>query len=440
MKIKKNAIVLLVSIILASCTPAATKIRSTETANPTQTATNVPSPSTPQPTPTQTLSAMIVSPSAPYTHVLENIPVLGEFRFKKISSFGHYTVPSVFPSDLDNDGDIDLILASEENNSIIQVYENLGDATFRNSGNIFQYQSPDNRHWNFGITVADFNEDGLPDIATADAWAGMNIYQNMGRLQFAWRQNYVFPEMGEVKGITSADLNHDNHIDIILGDHNGDSRGDRILFNDGTGFMVDTNQSINWDVTWDLFAIDINRDGNPDYLSVNRYNEKPAKLNLNDGSGIFNNSVDLPDFLDDSYDVKCFAYGDYTYCFIANSSSGTGRRDRILTFDKSGKIIADTKFDPVDSETKDLCIVDMNLDSTLDIITGNYNNASSVYLAKLESNEILSFNEGIPLFPINQIGAIGCADFNSDGLVDFVIGFNDQDNAEYQLLLQESPR
>jgi hypothetical protein len=60
---------------------------------------------------------------------LQNV---GKFIFQEVSVFGHYAVPNIFPADLDKDGDVDLILAFEENNSIIQVYENLGGAVFRN--------------------------------------------------------------------------------------------------------------------------------------------------------------------------------------------------------------------------------------------------------------------------------------------------------------------
>ena len=130
--------------------------------------------------------------------------IMGKFKLQEVGFLGHYAIPSILPADLDKDGDIDLVLASEENGSIIQVYENLGNAIFRNSGAVFPFESPDLRHWNFGITVADFNEDGLPDIATADAWAGLNLYFNLGNLRFAWLQNYVFPGMGEVKGIANA--------------------------------------------------------------------------------------------------------------------------------------------------------------------------------------------------------------------------------------------
>lgn len=435
----KTILVSFILIMIVSCSTPPSMSTSLPTSIPLSAITPTHLPNTPTSTPTPVPVAIVVSPSDPYSHKPGVIYSLGEYKFREMSSFGSYTVPNILPIDLDQDSDIDLIVTSEENDSIIQVYENLGDAVFRNSGTVFSFHSSDPRHWNFGITAADFNEDGLPDIATADAWAGLNIYFNLGNLQFALVQNYVFPGMGEVKGITSTDLNLDKHIDIILGDHNGDSRGDRILMNDGNGQMVDTLQSINWDVTWDVFAIDINRDGAPDYVSVNRYAEKPSKINFNNGSGKFSKTIELPDSLDDSYDVKCFAQPDYTYCFIANSEGTEKRSNRILIFDKQGVLIEDRKFGEVGSETKDLCLVDINSDGILDLITGNYNYDSSAFIAELGTNGILGFGKVIPLFSIEMTTAIGCADFNNDGLLDLIVGVVSRDGTrtQYKLILQQ---
>ena len=356
--------------------------------------------------------------------------------------FGWYAVASIEFADLDNDGDVDLILASEENNSIIQVYENLGGAEFRNSGTVFEFESPDSRHWNFGITVADFNGDGWPDIATADAWAGMNVYLNKGNLDFDLSQKYTFEGMGEVKGIDSADLDKDGDMDMILGDHNGESRGDRVLFNNGSGRVVDSGQSIGWDITWDVFVIDLNHDGAPDYISINRYAFEPTRVHFNNGSGFFATAFNVPNALDDSYDIKCFARGSHSYCFIANSEGSTRRQNRMIVFDVAGTLIVNKGFGRVGAETKSMCLVDMNLDGILDLVAGNYNGDSLVYYLAPGTSGLLDFAGSKSLFAIEGTTAIGCADFNADGLTDFVVGIErpgGQKN-EYRLVLQESSR
>ncbi len=381
-------------------------------------------------------------PSEPYHHTDGAIYSNDVFTVREVSAFGSYTVANIETADLDSDGDVDLILASEENNSIIQVYENLGDAVFRNSGTVFPFQSPDERHWNFGIAVQDFNGDSLPDIATADAWAGLNIYFNCGQLRFALAQNYTFEGMGEVKGIATADFDNDGDMDIVLGDHNGDSRGDRILLNDGSGKMIDSGQSIGWDITWDVFAIDINRDGATDYISVNSYGYEPTRIHFNNGAGVFDITSDIPDTFDDSYDVKCIANDDYTYCFIANSEGQDKRQNRMFVFDKTGELTDDRHFGEVGAETKDLRLVDINKDGLFDLVTANLHTGAVSYISSFDELGVLELRE-VLIFHIPEMTAIACEDFNADGRYDFVVGTAISDpmargTNQYLLLIQDN--
>lgn len=447
--------ILMSIFVFASCTQSPTQAPETgqdkmvpqaeaPTQNPEPASTSIETPPTneslsPTPIETQTSVVITVSPSAPYLHSMGEVYSLGNMIFQEVSAFGHYVVSSIEIADLDSDGDMDLILASEENDSIIQVYENLGEAVFRNSGNTFAFQSPDKRHWNFGITVADFNGDGSLDIATADAWAGINIYFNYGDLRFNQVQNFTFEGMGEVKGIASADLDNDGDVDIILGDHNGENRGDRILLNNGYGKMIDSGQSIGWDITWDVFITDINRDGALDYISVNRYAHEPGRVHLNDGKGFFNKTYDIPDSVDDSYDIKGFTEGGYTYLFIANSENERGRQNRFLVFDKAGNLIVNEGFGQLGSETKSLYLVDLDSDGTLDLVSGNYNGDTVAYFFKMDANGLLDFDKNLSLFSIQTTSSIGCADLNGDGLIDFIVGIEDRngDFCQYYLLLQK---
>ena len=383
-----------------------------------------------------------VDPGESYPLVFEDLPILGPYPFARVAAFGNAQCASIYVSDLDNDGDDDLVLSSEENNSINQVYENTGGGVFRNTGDVLEFNDTGNPKLNFGLAVGDLNGDRLNDIAAADAWAGMNIYLNRGNLRFAWSQVYSFRGMLELKGVGIADLNKDGFADVVVGSHNGDNRGDRVLLNDGQGNLIDTRQSLNADVTWDIAMVDVNQDGASDFISVNRYAESAQKLNLNNGEGRFLPPVLLPDSVDDSADIKCFTQGSYSYCFVANSWGfskegdylGRDRYNREFVFNEKGELVQDISFGEPYAETKDFCLVDFNGDGNLDLVSGNANGPVVMNLSTPSEDGLLLFGPDIPLFQIGHVSAIGCADFNGDGLVDFVVG-DQQDSGPSQYVL-----
>jgi hypothetical protein len=167
-------------------------------------------------------------------------------------------VASIACGDVNKDGFVDLVLASGEKGTIIQLYLNDGHGKFSKTDNIFPISPSENPKWNFGIVLRDFNRDGLLDIATADAWRGVNVYRNEGAGRFKRSQVILVPAVNEVKGIDAADVDHDGDDDIVFGGHNGiPDRGDRIFLNDGTGLFIDSGQRLGSDVTWDTIFGDM---------------------------------------------------------------------------------------------------------------------------------------------------------------------------------------
>ena len=67
-------------------------------------------------------------------------------------------VASIACGDMDNDGYVDLILASQESGTIIQLYLNDGKGNFTKTEDTFPVTDDSNPLWNFGIILRDFNE------------------------------------------------------------------------------------------------------------------------------------------------------------------------------------------------------------------------------------------------------------------------------------------
>lgn len=333
-------------------------------------------------------------------------------------------VASITFGDVNNDGHPDLVLASGESGTIIQLYLNRGDGTFTKTDHIFPVTENPHPLWNFGIVLRDFDRDGLLDIATADAWRGVNVYLNTQEGSFIWSQAILVPEVNEVKGIDAADVDRDGDDDLVFGGHNGiPDRGDRIYLNDGSGYFHDSGQRIGEDVTWDTIFGDMNGDGNTDYVSINRYREHPAKIHTNDGTGRFDIAVDIPTTqTDDSHDVKLADLNiDGLLDIVLASSLDPEDNSTSKVFLNRGGLSLELTDDGIgdpNCETKGVEIIDVTNDGYADIVLGNYNIENMIY----RNDGTGDFEKMAVGIPANATTAIAAADVNADGFVDVVIG------------------
>ena len=345
-------------------------------------------------------------------------------------------VATIACADINNDGFMDLVLASVERGTIIQLYLNDGRGNFTRANDVFPVTEDPNPLWNFGISLSDFDRNGLLDIATADAWRGVNVYLNRGNNGFQLTQAILVPAVNEVKGIDAADVNHDGAVDLVFGGHNGiPDRADRIYLNDGSGYFTDSGQRIGEDVTWKTIFGDLNNDGNIDYVSINRYRVNSAKIHVNNGTGVFTQIIDIPTTeTDDSYDVKLVDLNNDSFLdiVIANSFDPQNVTTDKVFINKGNLnfMLIEDNFSGTDYETKDIGIIDIDKDGFKDIILGNHNIANTVY----RNNGTGHFTKMNVEIPSYQTHAIAACDVNNDGLLDIITG-NASDSC-YRVYLQ----
>jgi len=181
-------------------------------------------------------------------------------------------------SDIDNDGDLDLIVASGGNEYrgdaeylFQRIYFNNGNGIF-NQKYIFEKS---------GLTVssvinADFNNDGYEDIFFAGRAITYNYGENPGSLLYLNNQNGTFDlandewapflnDLGMVTDATVADINDDGNQDIIITVEWGTVTA---LINDGNGF---SQNSIGGQKGWWKYvhAADFDKDGDIDVIAGN---------------------------------------------------------------------------------------------------------------------------------------------------------------------------
>ena len=123
--------------------------------------------------------------------------------------------------DCDNDGKLDILTA---NGSTIERYRTGGDpmitlyhqdAVFRFS-DITKSAGLTRKGWGMGIAVADYDNDGLPDIY-ATGYGGTALYHNLGNCKFADVTDKSGVAAGGFStGAAWADYDRDGHVDLFV--------------------------------------------------------------------------------------------------------------------------------------------------------------------------------------------------------------------------------
>ncbi len=204
-------------------------------------------------------------------------------------------------ADVDNDGDLDLLISGLSGNTnlahlrILQLHLNDGQ------GNFSLHPVPSF----MGIShlskakFADFNGDGLPDILALgydeNGVESARLYENLGSGSFAYKpSNLVGLKFGD---FDFADVDGDGDLDLFLsGRELGNSvRSDLYLNKGNWNFEADTSQSFEKLELCHVRFADFDGDSDPDLLHYggkqNMGADHEVHLYLNDGSGQFSPST-----------------------------------------------------------------------------------------------------------------------------------------------------
>lgn len=207
-----------------------------------------------------------------------------------------YDADDIAATDLDGDGNTDLLIASTAS-STVAVLRGNADGTFRGP----EFYVSGNNTWK--LVVSDFDRDGFQDFLTVDynseLWA-MSFVRGTASGGFATYRAFQtstaipVPWPGlEATGGKAADVDGDGDPDVVLtqersGQHSYDLA---VLLNDGTGALgLPMLTSLTLDHWPDVPVIDIgdiNHDGKLDVVASTPYRSPGGSVLLGNGDGTF---------------------------------------------------------------------------------------------------------------------------------------------------------
>ena len=353
---------------------------------------------------------------------------------------------SMASEDVDNDGDPDFLLAGKiDNIPYSRLYLNDGQGNFTNPFIPFVDVALS------ASTFADIDGDGDEDVFITGTISGTsslvdyaNLYLNDGQGNFSEVLNAPFP--GVANGaVEFADIDGDNDLDLLIMGNSVGVRLTKLYTNDGQGNFSEVLNTPFINVTrGDLAFSDVDGDNDLDVLISGEYMSgiEITRLYLNDGNGIFSQSVNNQ--FTEVYSGKVVfsdVDGDGDEDLLVTGltiDNGVTHTAKLYINDGQGVFteLLDTPITPVSASSVAFSDIDGDSDNDI-LIVGNIGSMRS---AKIYINDGLAgFTEQMDTpFQGVSSGTIDFADVDNDGDEDVILtGLGESLNVSSRLYMND---
>lgn len=294
----------------------------------------------------------------------------GEFQSPNNYPTGVFT-SGILAADFNQDGIPDIAAMSQGDtltDGDVAVFLGNGDGTFRGP--------VDNVLGNFPVSVAlgDCDRDGILDIVTVDYFTA-SAYVSLGNGDGSFKPPVAYAIGGGPYSVTTGDFNGDGYIDIAAVNDDVDTMS--VLLGNGDG-TFQTQQVYNTGFQVEFVAAgDLNNDGKPDLIVAN-YGEATVGVFLNNGDGTFASQVAYAVGSNDSGLAIADMDGDGIPDIVA--SYYTPAAVGILRGNGDGTFQTVRDFNTGQTQGFELSVADLDGDGTPDIINDDINSSFSVLL------------------------------------------------------------
>jgi len=369
------------------------------------------------------------------------------FSGGSISSTSPISPITLGTGDIDNDGDLDLLVGRVTK---ITSYENLGNGFFGSQNDIDLLANSVYTNSIFGV---DFDNDGYDDVLRSSRYDDkVGWYKNIGTGYSPYIAISI--TVNDIKEIFVADMDNDGDNDIIA----ASLKDNKISLYENIQYGIMKDQVIISDSSYGAFAIhakDLDNDGDLDILVAlnSTLVDKEVVWFENYGSNSFSNQKIVIDSLINVKDIypadmdgdgdndviilhQLNIGGNYYVSWVENL--GGGIFNSIHNF---VSLVDADKLDAVDIDGdgilnavwSDISLFTVDLDNDSDIDLLNIKEFSfSDNLSIFQNDGGGNWSNPIPSINFNKIYSLYANDIDGDGLNDIIVGLDTMQNTNYK--------